>query len=366
MRKSIVLALMLMILAGLTACGDRVKSSESIIPQLLEPVGVGMDVVPAQMGDIYKAVTYQSEIVPHVEELSLSIDGTLEQIWVEVGDYVTEGQMLVSLSKEGIIERIEELDKEIEDIRIMGEFSDRQMILDIEIAKIELDQLEETGGFSQEYRLKEVDLEKLQKALEHARQLRQMELEEKQRVRKDLQEKLENTEIKAPFEGRVVYIRDIENGDSIPEYTVIMCLADESRLWLETEYIAEPIIRDVDKIYARINTKEYALEYQPCDPDEYVSKILNDEEVKTRFRVVAEDGELESGQFAVVVQMNTYRQNVLTIPVNALFQDTGSRYVYKVTGEERVKCNVTVGAIGDTKAEIIDGLKEGDMVYVKE
>jgi len=40
--------------------------------------------------------------------------------------------------------------------------------------------------------------------------------------------------------------------------------------------------------------------------------------------------------------------------------------VYKVTDEKRIRCDVTVGMKNDVRVEILDGLEEGDMVYVME
>jgi len=64
--------------------------------------------------------------------------------------------------------------------------------------------------------------------------------------------------------------------------------------------------------------------------------------------------------------INGYKDNVLTIPVNALYQDAGGRYVYKMSDGKRIRCDVSVGSVNSTKVEITEGLEEGDLVYVKE
>ena len=110
--------------------------------------------------------------------------------------------------------------------------------------------MQEYGYSRQACRLKEVDVQKLEKRLEQAVELRQLELEEKQRERKTLKDKLGNSQITAPFEGRVVYIRNVETGDPIQGYTTVICLADESRLCLETEFLSESTITGADKVYA--------------------------------------------------------------------------------------------------------------------
>jgi HlyD family secretion protein len=55
-------------------------------------------------------------------------------------------------------------------------------------------------------------------------------------------------------------------------------------------------------------------------------------------------------------------QGALTIPVEALFNQNGQNYVYKVAGTKLVQTNITVGATTDTEVEVVSGLNEGDVV----
>lgn len=363
MKKYLAAVLALLILMGLTGCAEPEAET---VPELLEPVGVHMDVAEAKIDTVFKAVTYSAEIVPYVEELQFLADGVLEEIKVSLGESVTEGQVLATLSEESIREQINALDAEMADIRKMGDFSDRQMKLDIEIARIELKSLQESGASDRDCRLKEVDIEKLETKLEQAGELRQLELKEKQRQRDSLSAKLGNNQITAPFAGRIVYISSVSSGASVQGYTTVLCIADESRLSLETDYIAESAITEADRVYAKVADKEYGVAYVPCDGDEYISLLLRGEKVKTRFSLDAPEGQIQSGQFAVLTLLNAYKEDTLTIPVNALYQDASGKYVYRMADGQRVRCDVTVGTVTDTKAEILGGLEEGDLVYVKE
>ena len=155
-------------------------------------------------------------------------------------------------------------------------------------------------------------------------------------------------------------------GDAVRGYTTVMCITDDSRVYLETEYLSESVVNDADKVYAKIGQKEYVIEYKPYDPDEFFYKRVNGEEVKTQFIVKAEDGEVYIGQYAVVVINGEYKEKVLTVPVNALYEEADGYYVYKLVDGKRVRCDVSVGLISNAKAEILEGLTEGEKVYVKE
>lgn len=55
-------------------------------------------------------------------------------------------------------------------------------------------------------------------------------------------------------------------------------------------------------------------------------------------------------------------EGALTIPVEALFNQNGQNYVYKVVDGKLVQTNITVGATTDTQIEVVSGLKDGDTV----
>ena len=56
------------------------------------------------------------------------------------------------------------------------------------------------------------------------------------------------------------------------------------------------------------------------------------------------------------------RGAALTIPVEALFSEGGTDYVYVVSNNTLKKTEVTVGATTDTEVEVLEGLAEGDVV----
>ena len=59
------------------------------------------------------------------------------------------------------------------------------------------------------------------------------------------------------------------------------------------------------------------------------------------------------------------RENVLKIPLNALYSEDDMYYVYIIEdGETRVRRNVEIGAVSAAEAEIVSGLEEGDVIYV--
>lgn len=54
--------------------------------------------------------------------------------------------------------------------------------------------------------------------------------------------------------------------------------------------------------------------------------------------------------------------NVLTIPVEALFDEGGTSYVYLVENGTLARTEVKVGTLTETTVEVVSGVEEGDTV----
>lgn len=361
MKKYILCGILVMALSGLSGC-----QKEAVVPKLLEPVGVEMDTATAKVGDMYSMAVYSGEIVPYVEAVSFAIDGVLKEFKVAVGDTVEAGQLLVKLDDEALWEEIGELEEEIADIVTRGSFSDRSLAADIEIAKEQLEVLEERKVADDTLRAKKLEIELLELELQEEQELRGLETDRLNKQVQALKEEVANTELTAPISGKIVYTSEATMGNHIKGFSTVICIADETRLNISSEYIASSAIKNAYKITAQIAEKEYEVTYEPFSDTEYVTLVLSGEEVSSKFTLNEENVDVESGQYVAVKIWNVYKENVLTVPFNALYRDEKGRYVYKIVDGERVRCNVTVGITNDVEAEILEGLREGDVVYVKE
>lgn len=363
MKKILSWVSLLLTLAVLAGCSNAPAGKA---PELLDPVGVTIATATAQRDTVYTIKTYAAEIVPHVEELYFEVDGKLDEFLVNLGDTVEEGQALATLQVESYQKQIDALEDETYYTSQLGKYTDRELSAQIEIAKVQLEKLRAEGASLYDCSLKELEVKKLEQQLEQAQQLRNMELGYKYSTITSLQEKVENNKLLAPFSGRVVYIKEMASGSSVNGYTTVICLADESRLTLQTNFLSKADLDSADRVYAKVLDKEYDITYQPYDETEYVTMLLSGKKMKTYFSVDDPEGTLESGQYAVIVSMFDYKENVLTIPVNALLWDKEGRHVYKLVDGHRIRCSVTVGTITDTKIEILEGLSEGDVICVSE
>ena len=360
MKKYISLIISLLLLLSMTGC----SATEEVTPELLEPVGVQLDSEVVKLGEIYQLSVYDGEILPYVQQLYFQTDGTLEDICVTLGENVKKGQLLATLGVKALTEQIETLQSQIDHEETLGSYNDRIAQVQIDIQKVELEKMKTNGASETECRLKALDIEKMEMELAHQQDTRQLDLKDDRDKVKQLRKKLELGKMTAPFDGRVVYI-GFEEGKSVGEYKTVICLADESRLVLQTEYVSELEFNYADKAFVKVGNSEYDVSYIPYDQNEYYSKLMAGETVNTTFNIRDGDANIASGMYAALMVYKTYKENVLTVPINAIYGDGSTQYVYKLVENQRIRCDVTVGTTTDTKAEITAGLEAGDVVYVK-
>lgn len=60
------------------------------------------------------------------------------------------------------------------------------------------------------------------------------------------------------------------------------------------------------------------------------------------------------------------RQNVLTVPIEAVFRKGGRDVVYKIVNGQPVETPVAVGLVDIARAEIVEGLQAGDSVALED
>ena len=362
MKKYKIGIVSLLILAGVTGCS---KGTENV-PTLLDPVEVKLDEAKAEVGNVFGITTVTGEVVPYVEELHFNRVGSLKEVYVALGQEVKAGDVLAELDTEAVESQIKALTEEMDHIRKLGEYSDANKNIEIEIAKLELTVLQEEAAEEEQIAAKELEIRKLELSLKQERELRDLELQEKQRKLGLLEGQLKDTKLVAPFDGRIVFVTKTAKGTVVENEESLIYVADDTRVSLSTDYISELELAGKDKMYAKISDKEYNVTYQPYDATELLEMTLAGEEIDTKFLVEDPNGELKAGQFAVIVLLEDYKENVLTIPANALYRGEGGYYVYKIENGQRIRCEITVGIVTATRAEVEEGLKEGDVVYVKE
>ena len=76
--------------------------------------------------------------------------------------------------------------------------------------------------------------------------------------------------------------------------------------------------------------------------------------------------EVTAGMYAVLVQERAKIEDVLLVPSGTIYTTAGNSYVYVKTNEnEREKRVIKTGRTNGVMTQIVDGLEEGESVYVR-
>lgn len=350
MKKTILLCMSCLLFAG---CSKT--------PELLEPVGAIPNSAIVEKGEIYNIEYYNSSVIQEIEEIKSSSDCIVKTLNVTLGAHVNEGDVLVTLDGGAMSAVSSSLDEQIAQFNKESSFANSLLEAEIKVLEAQLNKAKNTGDSAEVEKLTD-DLADAQNDLainkvEQAQQLANMEA-------KRLSGGVSDSEIKAPCSGTIAYLNTGSIGSTIEANTMIIGIAKDNSYQLKGDLIAEELQIASHELYALINGNKYDLTYAPYSAAEASFLVSNNYPLHSFFYFNADEN-IQAGMYAAVVRVWDYKADVLTIPDNALYTDENGYYVYVIKEEEKERRDITVGIISDVAAEVLDGLEEGEEVYVK-
>lgn len=347
-------ALAAILMALMAGCAE--KAAEA--PELLTPVGAQMDTAVCELGDMEDMEVYEGAVAPRSTALYFTSDSRVGAIPVQVGDSVQAGDRLVQIDVSAIRSALSALDAEEAGIGESADYERKLYDIDLEIASLELSQL---TGEAEKYD-KQTDIDLLELEYENAEAAREERLTAIGAERAAYEAQLEDTWLAAPTDGRVVAIA-CSVGQTVGAYDTVCVVTDDADLVLQSDYVSASALEGAAEYYALIGGTRCEITAEPVDEDEYARAALKGITYLTTYEIAGARS-LAPGETAAVVLVTARKENVLKIPVNALFEDDGEYYVYVVEGEAKARRDVRVGLETATEAEILSGLAEGEVVYV--
>lgn len=342
--QSFVLAFCLL----LSGCGDKGSeaASKQEVPELIEPINMKQESIYVQYRNVSSMKVMETVVLPYQEELGFSRSGILENIYVYIGKQVEKGEVLAELHDEAG-EECERLSEELKKMQEDNAYNNRYFEIDIEIAKL-------SGQ----------NVSRMELELAHRKELQAFEEEYLKDQIETAKKKSGNCQLIAPFSGTITAVLDYGAGTAISEGNPILALASEDGHYLQTDYVTRNEIADCHEYYAIVDGKRYDLEYIPYSDEELQMITAKNGKKVSKYRMIDAQSAW-FGRNAFVCIVGEYRENVLAVPKSVLYKERRNYYVYKIEGDLHVKTPVEVGVIGDTYAEIISGLEEGECIYVE-
>lgn len=162
----------------------------------------------------------------------------------------------------------------------------------------------------------------------------------------------------------VVHSLNVRQGAYVSRSTGLMTIAALDSVWVDAEVFARqaPAVSvgmaatvSVDYVPGRQWRGEVAYIYPQVDAGTRTLRL--------RIRLANTDGVLQPNMFARVVLHGDRAPAVLTVPLEAVIRTGGDSRVVKALGEGRFRSVVvTLGRVGDSLVEVLEGLEEGDRV----
>lgn len=295
----------------------------------LQPIMVSVEKLTPEIFKSY--LTFQGKVDADDNiAVSSEMPGTVTKIYVKPGDYVKAGEILAETDSRSIQESIQALKSNLD---FVTELYEKQKKL-----------WDQKIGTEVQYLQVKAQKENLEKTLA------------------SLQQQLRMTKIISPIDGTVDAV-DIKVGQLVapgmPAIRVVNFNSLKVKADIPENYIAQIqqanpvqiILPDTqDTILAKVG---------------YVGRTINNISRTFNLEVyVGNNTKLHPNQIAIL-KINNYTspRPVITVPINYIQKDDkGNDYAYVVANNKAQKVMVRTGRKSNDRVEILEGLKEGDLI----
>jgi multidrug efflux pump subunit AcrA (membrane-fusion protein) len=198
----------------------------------------------------------------------------------------------------------------------------------------------------------------------------QKAVEDAQRRLDKAQKKVEDGRIIAPQNGQLLAI-SISEGDTVTAFDPLIEIADPSQLEVASELSAEQMKQLAEGQPVEINTLSRPdvvmpaiIRLMPAPYGSGGSGAVQEQDRTTRFKILDLMGqEVEAGVTIVKIRIVLeHKDNVLWLPPEAVRSFEGRRFVVVREGERERRVTVKTGIETEDKIEILEGVKEGDVI----
>ncbi len=351
--------------------------------------------------DLARSVVATGKIEPLVKvEVKSKASGIVEKIFVDYGDHVKQGQVLVELDKEQLRARVAEAEANLKASQAAVESAqatyERNKVdaegPDLPFLKSTVERNRKLGADGLVSASVLDDGEKayqmaLNKQLSAQRYLAvsraeiarsKAQVAQMQAALDSAEEDLRNSTIVSPMEG-LVLSRDVEVGDAVSsilvlgsQATLVMTLGDVSEVYVKGK-VDEA---DISKVYmgqpARIvveSLKEKKFEGKVTKISPMGVEKDNVTTFEVKVSIANSTGELKANMTANAEIILEEKHNVVQLPEAAVIYDK-DRHTFVETPDPhaktgRQKLAVKLGISNGVKTELLSGLKEGQQVVLQ-
>ena len=339
-------------------CGAASTTTEAAPDATAATPVIDVPVVKATMGTIESALQISGTLTPRTRvAVKPKLPGTLEQILVDIGDAVTEGQTIATMDRREIDAQVDAAVAAVGVAKASLDTAEAGLanaVLEHERAK----NLFEKGALPRQ-RLESADT--AHRAAMAQRDLATANLAQANAALRRAREVQKNATITSPLTGYVVE-RNYDAG-AIPGDLPVVVVADLRQMKLEAG------VSELEAGRLRVGMKaEVGVQAKPGETFAgQLAAIAPEVDKRNRqFQIevrVPNDGRsLLSGMYATARIIEANKAGAILVPKEAVATRGGKRVVQRVQGESVTPVEVTEGLADGVRVQIVSGLAVGDVV----
>ncbi len=359
-KRMVCMALCFVLLSG---CGTKQE-----IPELIEPVVNNESFRPVEYGSVTKTEIEVADVVPEEYCHFATKPSTLDEICVDLGQYVEEGDVLATIDVADARMELTAKQKELDLCKNNYSYQEKIYKEQIQIEKYKKSDFKKQKDKKS---LKQCDtaLEVLEENKHYGKLLYEHQITMLEEEIAKLQENVAEGTIKATHSGYVTYVKNLEKANSISAYENVVIVSDYEQLHLElTEDISSRFykhyIGDVyNQIYANVNGKQREVEVYEYSNRELVAMQSAGNFSRIRLELDGLKADASVGDKMLVYFTNSNKEHVLRIGTDSLYSDGKNHFVYVKKGNSKEKREIQIGYQGQAYVEVTEGLEEGEWVY---
>lgn len=368
-------ALLLACTLALSSCGGSLGQAQIPTPTPLPPQpAVEKQTYTVARGSIVEQLELSGRVsAVKQDDLYFSQAGNVGTVYVKATDAVTKGRVLAELSQNDLVTQLKQSELGLEQAKLSQQRAKDSNKWAIELAQLDLNEANlklSQAGSNAERQLAQIGVQRAQIGLEQAQASTNEDLE-KQVAQAQLdydriKAQVDAGRLYAPYDG-VVESVTAQPGAQVEAYVPVLTIMDPKQRELRVD---NAVSTDLDKLSVKQPVDIRFSRYPDTPIKGVVERLPQTTTSQTAVRtdtavhISYEPGtlDLDFGDLARIVVTLQHKDNILWLPTQAVRTFQGRRFVVVQDGNKQRRADVKLGITGSDRVEIVDGLKEGQVV----
>lgn len=357
-------------LAGLLSCMMIMSgcgSSAGEVPELLEPKSATESCRPVDYAKVTSDSVYMATVMPEEYCAFFTEAAKVNEICVDVGQYVEEGTVLARMDTSNLSAQLEAAQ---DSLSVTNEVYDYNMKIADERIKqmnyLRRDALDNNDEDAKKECDKQISILEENKSFETLMN-NHRNIALKENISK-LSETVDAAVLKAPHAGYVTYVKNLGKSDDATAYENIVIISDYNKLHLELDVnigdkLYKSLCESYDDVYVMIDGQKISLTLCEYTNAELVAMQSVNMYTNIMFSFEGADNKLNMGDKLPVYVTTSQNKPGLRIGMDSLYTSGTESFVYVKTEYGKEKRVIETGKKNDLYVEVLSGLEEGEWVY---